>query len=319
MKIGVIGGGMSGLIAARKLQSEGHEVEVIEKSRSVGGRMATRRIEEGQADHGAVYFTVRDKAFDHEVQQWISAGVVKKWFADPYPKYVAVNGMNKLAKHLAENLHVRLQEKVVNITTEGERVKISGSDEHYYDAVILTAPLPQAMELLEQSELQLTEADRKLKSCIFEPAFVGLFELAHDSQTGEHGLLDHHLPEGMLKIVNNFAKGISKKPILSVYMTGEWSDEWFNQDEDQVIDNIEHLLLKELKGLDIESKQLKRWRYAQAKEVYPAHFYKLSEEPVWLCGDAFLRPDDPSGNTRIESAYLSGLRTAENLLINTAL
>lgn len=314
MKIGVIGGGMSGLIAARKLQSEGHDVDIIEKSRSVGGRMATRRIGEGQADHGAVYFTVRDEGFNHEVQQWVSAGVVKEWFADPHPKYVGVDGMNKLAKHLADGLHVRLQEKVVNISAKDQGLAVIDSSEHDYDAVILTAPLPQAMELLETADIQLTKEDQELKSFIFEPAFVGLIELTHDIQAGEHGLLDHHLPEGVLKIVNNFAKGISKNPILSVYMTGEWSEKWFDHDEVQAMAEIERLLSQEIKGLDIKSKQLNRWRYAQAKEVYQASFYKLSEQPVWLCGDVFLRPDDPSGNTRVESAYLSGRDVAEDIL-----
>ena len=40
----VVGAGISGIAAARKLQSYGHVVEVIEKGRGVGGRMATRRF-----------------------------------------------------------------------------------------------------------------------------------------------------------------------------------------------------------------------------------------------------------------------------------
>ncbi|MFB1082676.1 NAD(P)/FAD-dependent oxidoreductase [Jeotgalibacillus sp. JSM ZJ347] len=315
MKIGVIGGGISGLIAARKLQSEGHEVEVIEKSRSVGGRLATRRIGEGQADHGAVYFTVRDEAFDLEVQEWVLAGVVKKWAADPHPKYIGTNGMNKLAKFLAEPLHVHLNEKIVNVTATEEGMTLTGSACYEYDAVLLTAPLPQAMELLEASDILLTEEDKKLQSYIFEPAFVGLIELAHNVPTGEYGLLDQNLPDEVLKIVNNFEKGISKNPILSIYMTGDWSEKWYER-ENEAIAEIERLLSQELGELKVASKQLKRWRYAQAKQVFEAPFYKLSDQPVWLCGDVFLRPDDPSGNTRVESAYWSGLKAAGNLLDN---
>ncbi len=314
MKIGIIGGGLSGLIAARKLQSAGHDVEVIEKSRSVGGRLATRRISEGQADHGAVYFTVRDEVFNDDVQQWVSAGVVKKWFGDPHPKYVGVEGMNKLAKHLAEGLQVRLQEKVINLAAKDQGVLVTDSGDHHFDAILLTAPLPQALELLEASDVHLTKEDQALTSYIFEPAYVGLIECTHNIQIGEHGLLDQHLPEGMLKIVNNFAKGISKKPILSVYMTGEWSEKWFDRDEAEVIAEIERLLSEEISGMNIASKQLKKWRYAQAKEIYSASFYKLSEQPIWLCGDVFLRPDDPSGNTRVESAYLSGKDAAADML-----
>lgn len=62
--IAVIGAGVSGLIAARTLQEHGFEATVFEKSRGLGGRVATRRSELGLSfDHGAQYFTVHDPHF----------------------------------------------------------------------------------------------------------------------------------------------------------------------------------------------------------------------------------------------------------------
>ncbi|KIL51436.1 deoxyribodipyrimidine photolyase [Jeotgalibacillus alimentarius] len=314
MKIGIIGGGMSGLIAARDLQAAGHTVEIIEKSRSVGGRMATRRINDGQADHGAVYFTVRSDELKEEVKEWQTAGVVQEWFvADPYPRYVGLNGMNKIGKYLAEGLDVRLNEKVETITAKEGSIVLTASEQLHYDVVILTAPIPQASELLGGSSLNLTQADQKLKEYIFEPALVGLVELNENIQVGEYGLLDQDLPDGILKIVNNEDKGISKNPILSIYMTGEWSEEWFDR-EDKALEEVVRLTIEQLGDLSIASKQLKRWRYAQAKQVFKAPYYKLEQHPVWLCGDAFLEPDDPSGHTRVESAYISGKRLAEHII-----
>ncbi|TFE02289.1 NAD(P)/FAD-dependent oxidoreductase [Jeotgalibacillus salarius] len=311
MKIGVIGAGMSGLMAARTLQAAGHDVEVIEKGKSVGGRLATRRINDGQADHGAVYFTVRSDHFKHEVKEWESAGLVNEWFADPYPRYAGTNGMNKIAKYLARDLNVRLNEKVVSLSPE-DGVTLSASDQLNYDAVILTAPLPQAADLLESSTLSLTAADKKLREHIFEPAFVGLIELEKNIQVGEYGLLDEELPEGVLKIVNNADKGMSESSILSVYMTGDWSEAWFDREE-EALSEILRLTNQQLEGLEVTSKQLKRWRYAQAKQVFNAPFYKLENHPVWLCGDTFLEPDDPSGRTRVESAYISGISVANQI------
>ncbi|KAI8814198.1 hypothetical protein BJ742DRAFT_786782, partial [Cladochytrium replicatum] len=40
----VVGGGLSGLTAARQLLKDGHHAIVLDKGRSVGGRCATRRI-----------------------------------------------------------------------------------------------------------------------------------------------------------------------------------------------------------------------------------------------------------------------------------
>jgi deoxyribodipyrimidine photolyase len=63
--VAVIGAGISGLFAARTLQDHGMKVTVFEKGRGVGGRMSTRRIGEKNSnatfDHGAQYFTARDR------------------------------------------------------------------------------------------------------------------------------------------------------------------------------------------------------------------------------------------------------------------
>jgi len=55
--IAVVGAGMAGITCARTLQQAGHQVTVFEKSRGLGGRMATRDSAFGSFDHGAQYFT----------------------------------------------------------------------------------------------------------------------------------------------------------------------------------------------------------------------------------------------------------------------
>ena len=60
-RVAVVGAGISGLICARRLQEQGFQVTVFEKSRSSSGRAATRRVDLSLSfDHGAQYFTVRD-------------------------------------------------------------------------------------------------------------------------------------------------------------------------------------------------------------------------------------------------------------------
>jgi hypothetical protein len=53
----------AGIAAARELRAAGREVFLFDKGRSVGGRVATRRRERWQWDHGAQFATVRDPAF----------------------------------------------------------------------------------------------------------------------------------------------------------------------------------------------------------------------------------------------------------------
>jgi predicted NAD/FAD-dependent oxidoreductase len=59
ISVAVIGAGLSGLVAARPLVDHGHRVQVVEKARDPGGRMATRRTDSYAFGHGAQYFTVR--------------------------------------------------------------------------------------------------------------------------------------------------------------------------------------------------------------------------------------------------------------------
>ena len=55
----VVGAGLAGLMAGRALVEAGHEVVLLDKGRSPGGRLATRRIGPATLDHGAQFFTVR--------------------------------------------------------------------------------------------------------------------------------------------------------------------------------------------------------------------------------------------------------------------
>jgi len=69
MKIGILGAGLSGLVCARALQRAGKQVTVLEKSRSLSGRCATRKFGEHVVDHGLQYFTLRDPAVRGEVEE----------------------------------------------------------------------------------------------------------------------------------------------------------------------------------------------------------------------------------------------------------
>ena len=60
-EITIIGAGMAGLACAKRLVSAGYTPLMLDKGRSIGGRMATRRVtlaaDEVSFDHGAQYLT----------------------------------------------------------------------------------------------------------------------------------------------------------------------------------------------------------------------------------------------------------------------
>jgi renalase len=149
----IVGAGMSGLMAARVLQGAGLTVTLLDKGRGVGGRMATRRIEDGVFDHGAQFFTVRDSRFQKFVDEWLASGLVSEWssgFADAaghyspdgHPRYRGNAGMNSIAKALAQGLDVQVSTQVKRIDLNGHGWHLETEDGKGFSAqsLILTAP-----------------------------------------------------------------------------------------------------------------------------------------------------------------------------------
>ena len=61
--IAIVGAGIAGLAAARRLRAAGLTCTLFDKSPGLGGRMATRREGYLRFDHGAQYFTARGPRF----------------------------------------------------------------------------------------------------------------------------------------------------------------------------------------------------------------------------------------------------------------
>ncbi|WP_201714893.1 NAD(P)/FAD-dependent oxidoreductase [Rossellomorea arthrocnemi] len=313
----IIGGGLSGIMAARTLIEKGVEdILILEKSSSVGGRLATERVGEGRADHGAQFFTVRSSELKKDVEKWLEAGWVKRWFGTPYPRYTSVNGMNALAKQLAETIPVKLNTKVSAIHDGRDgplEVKLENGGSVLGKLCMVTAPVPQALSLLKGMTLP------QVSTISFAPCFVGMFSFDGASRIPSPGHLDEKLPDGVERVVDHRKKGISSTVTLSVYMTGDWSKKNDRLEDHEILVEIQKVAERYLeKGSEITEAGLKHWKYAEAEEVVRTPFVEMGHESqIILCGDAFLRNNDEAGRTRFESAYLSGIsaggRAAEKL------
>ncbi len=75
----IVGAGLCGLHAATQLQAAGRSVLVLEKSRGLGGRAATRRWNNRPVDHGAQFFTAKNPEFVAQVARWLESGVCHEW------------------------------------------------------------------------------------------------------------------------------------------------------------------------------------------------------------------------------------------------
>ncbi|NJK46404.1 MAG: FAD-dependent oxidoreductase [Pleurocapsa sp. SU_196_0] len=114
----VIGAGLAGLSAARDLARAGFAVRLLDKSRGVGGRTATRRIEGATFDHGAPFFTVRGERLKQLVTNLEPRDVIGVWthgfhtwkndvLTPPelgHARRVGKDGMNALGKALRDGV-----------------------------------------------------------------------------------------------------------------------------------------------------------------------------------------------------------------------
>lgn len=313
----IIGGGLSGIMAALTLKGYGHkDILIVEKSRSVGGRMATRRIDVGKVDHGAQFFTVRTERFQAFVEEWLKNGKVKRWFGDQYPRYLSQEGMNSFAKKLAEDIPVRLQTRIESIhkQSNGYILTTDQGESIHAKAVIVTAPAPQAKALIE-SDLQVkTEVLHKLDEIVFNPCLVGLFHFQEPSNLPNNGHLDMELPDGVMRLVDHQKKGISPITTVSIYMTGKWSKAHYDLVDDEVLEKMKQMTSPYFNFDSVISSQLKKWRYAEAVQFLRQPFLNTNlEHPLLVAGDAFLDQEDQANRTRLESAFISGVAVGEEL------
>ena len=162
----VIGAGLSGIAAATDLHAAGHTVTVLEKSRGISGRAATRRWDAAVLDHGAPFFTARGERFTQAIQTLEESGAVRVWTrgfhqwreglltapTDSHPRYIASEGMNALAKHLRGATATFTLEVGATVTglepsASGWTVTLATGETRDADAVIVSAPTPQALNL----------------------------------------------------------------------------------------------------------------------------------------------------------------------------
>lgn len=139
--VAIIGAGLAGLTAARALTAAGLSVTVFEKSRGIGGRLATRRARDGlDFDHGAPWVTRGVPAFDAFLRAAEAAGDAAAFEG----RIVGVPGMSALPRSLAAGLDIRFETAIEAVTPVPRGWRVDGAD---YPAVICTAPAPQTARI----------------------------------------------------------------------------------------------------------------------------------------------------------------------------
>ena len=316
-KIAVIGAGIAGLYLARSLRARA-EVTVFEKSRGMGGRMSTRRASEYQFDHGAQYFTAPTPEFRAFLDPFISNGVVAEWRprlarigagVPPVwtaPRYVAVPGMNALAKAMAEGVQVHRARRVAQITGQPsawELTDVEGQSRGVFDWVVSTAPAEQSALVMPIAFSHAQRlADTRIQACY--TLMLGIpepLDLAWDAAV---------VTEAPLAWIaqNQTKPGRSSATSLVVQSDNDWAHAHIEADQDWVAQTLT-TATEAVVGRSVQQAEyvsLHRWRYANVKSPAEAACLFDPENQLAACGDWC-----QSG--RVEAAFSSAQSLCEGL------
>ncbi|MBW4668681.1 MAG: FAD-dependent oxidoreductase [Cyanomargarita calcarea GSE-NOS-MK-12-04C] len=318
--IAVIGAGMAGLVCAQQLTQAGYSVIVVDKSRGLGGRVATRRLHETYADHGACYLKSHNELLRRFVELLCDRHILEVWTT---PRYIAPEGMNAIAKFLGRGLEFLLNHRVETITPTPEnqwRLTFESSNEKLTAAsVVMAIPAPQALMLLEPlGETVLGEAFLgKLRSVQFDPTLTVIAGYPPDSKPLPEWKALNFADDAVLGWIglDSSKRPNPQQPVFVVHSSADFAQ---LHDQTQDLHPIGKQILQhsaqslEIPWLDTPDwTQVHRWRYAFPRTPLAETFLAASTElPLVCCGDW-------CGGNLIEGAMLSGLAAASK--INTQL
>ena len=318
-RLGIIGAGIAGLTLARAM-ADCADVRIFEKSRGVGGRMATRRTDTVAFDHGAQYFTVRNERFRAELDMAQAAGVIQPWTGamvtlpegDPVEqsraettRYVGSPSMNALAKAMALGLDIQAEAHVEAITgTAGAWfLEIGGRREGPFDWVVAAAPAPQSALLLPGEFMHHAAlAHARMNAC-----FTLMIRQTEDAKLPFAAARVNDPIIGWISR-NNTKPGRPDEPCLVVNATAEWSDAHL----EEPLDDVRQRMLEAVRRYvpisqhESEAAMIHRWRYANVERPAGQLFLLDDVSRLAACGDWCIAG-------RVEAAFLSGAALGDAL------
>ena len=320
--IAIIGTGLAGLSAARRLHEAGLPVQLFDKSRGSGGRMSSKRSDCGSLDLGAQYFTARDRQFSTAVQHWQAQGWVAPWLprlyqarqgqlspsADSQERWVATPRMSALCRQLLGDLPVQFDCRISEVFRGSQHWQLldsQGNSHGPFSAVIVATPAPQASSLLSAAPSMAAQA----ASVVMEPTWaVALcFDEPLDTALDACFVQDQAL-DWVARNQSKPGREMHHEQWI-LHASSTWSRAHIDLDKTAVIDLL-HGEFAELLGCRIPPATLRlahRWLYSRPAQAHQWGALAQGELGLYACGDWCL-----SG--RVEGAWLSGQEAARKLL-----
>ena len=312
--VAVIGAGIAGLWTCKKLRSAGFKVALIDKSRGLGGRMATRRAGTLQFDHGAQFFTASKPAFLGLVSDLVTDDLCAKWFGD---RYVATPRMSAIGRGLLDNeedLYLNQQVRRIQREANGWFIKFEQAGHNiigngHIKNIVVAVPAPQAIDIIGTEY----SAFEKLKNVQYAPCWTLILALEKPLQMDDVYM---EFPDGhaLRSISQNSSKPgrgeVAGLHTIVVHASQDWSIQNLEHDKETVQDTLLSIVSD---TFDFQTPphyiSAHRWRFAEVTQAAKVPFLWDSKIGLGACGDWCTGP-------RIELAFESGNALANEIIMD---
>lgn len=294
---------MAGLACARALVDAGHEVVVHEKSRGFGGRAATRRKDGFVWDTGAGY--IEAPMLSHLPSEGLVRVDKPVWVVGEdlqprpdrptEPRYAYLAGNNSLGKGLAAGLEIHRERRIESLVPLRDD----------YDAIVVTAPIPQTRDLLVTIGEERNLGAVAYRSCL--AVCLGYEGEAPD--VPYVSLMARDIPLGWLSLESTKCPGRTPEGCCSfVAQLGEaFSTENYARGHGELVDFAADYV-RRLYGLErLVASDVMRWRYSQPTKVGD---FEAANPP----GVRVLVASDGLIGGKLHHAFEAGLKAARRLI-----
>jgi renalase len=314
LRAGIVGAGIAGAQCAGQLVAAGWEVDVFDKARGAGGRLSTRRLEQGWATLGSPFISAQRDPFRSVLRDWARRGWLEPVRGDVLQGRATVSWAqaqlqnhyrptlepSQLVRQLLGDARLHTQARVADIQPRAIVLE-DGRMFDDYDCVICSIPTPQAVPLLDG----LPRLRERLSAVRYRPIWSFLMRWQEGGAANVIKFDD--------ALLNVAVRQPSAGPGLwAIHSTHEFAEAYLDASTEEASTRAASALLG-LLGLpwpvDVEAAHL--WRYALPEDPVGSFWLSDRESRVALIGDGI-------AGAGVERAWESGLRLAQALIQSSA-
>jgi hypothetical protein len=309
-RAGIVGAGIAGANCAGTLAAAGWDVDIFEKAHGAGGRLSTRRLEQGWATLGSPFISARRDPFRSQLRDWARQGWLAPVRGDVLQgranlswsqvqlqnHYRPTIEPSQLVHHLLGDARLHTLAPVATLqprTIILENGQVLGD----YDCIVCSVPAPQAIPMLDALPLLL----ERLGEVRYRPIWSFLMRWEGGPAADVIKFDDH--------LLNLAVRQTSGGPGLwAVHSTHEFAETYLEASVEEASTRAASALMG-LLGLPwpVEVEATHLWRHAQPESPIGGFWLGDRENRVALIGDGI-------AGAGVERAWESGLRLAQALI-----